>query len=951
MSNSLIPWEPQNIPEEICAELNRRKTVRGLNFISGDKGEWNDEKGDWSKYLGPMIPFVRFCSNGAGKSAYLQEDGTEYFDKKGFVLYGGKDFYSGYGFSNAQLGSTNSIIGYMPDGAPHTIENDTTSNYPIHVPPPEIEKITVTIQKNLYRRANVEWICFSPKQLEYLTPYFLVPRITCVLEWGWNHFDPSSLLDLTDETLLKELKKHPYPLYTKHILKSRGNYDVLFGIISHWEWAIEGTRIRCRTEITSLDRIYAGLLVDTSIMTRSPNEAQEPPIKLLDTLKVFIRDVLPNIRSIATTDNPKKLEGGIGEFAMYLSKEYPENIYGDRWKEILYGIFYGRDLENKTTLTSKGDFPTTLPTFGPTGPNIRTNKKEEESDTLNYDNKNSDFDRKDQKSVWINMGMFIEILNYHSHELKGFDDEPMFKIDIDDCVISGHPNLISSDGSVLLIPNKEAPKYFYGILGQPAGSDAVLTKEFTTDSLKAVIANPANPLYSFLPNSWKSLNTYSPDNWKWVDKEVTTPAGQGIFAPSGTQKVRTLIYSPPPIQSNLSSAIKTPTDYDKMGNCDSKENFSKRQLTKEEMEELGILPDYWLQKVCWQPNFTAYRDDLDSVINALRYSKVGTDKSYAFPFFHVQDSGIKNTVGYPRRYAGHLKDLYFNVKALQDILNDSSVKTFQDVIGKVLTSISNAATNIWDFRLVNSTGKAETERETKTNIREVVTMKIIDYRFIYSINRGTVYTFDYFDADSLLQSIKFNPIISDPQAMRTIFAATNNPQNRTVISDSNELLDYHFKDRLFLNETTKKDHSSGQRSTSAFNEMLKKVQLLVPPEGVHQMTMKKNDGNVIVKRLDMPIWASELLKMLVNDEDVENNPRYLGIMPNIQTQFTIQGIGGLRTFMMFLVRNLPEPYSYKNIVFQIVDLTETIENGKWTTTITAGILPLRDRIKRLLGIF
>ena len=86
-----------------------------------------------------------------------------------------------------------------------------------------------------------------------------------------------------------------------------------------------------------------------------------------------------------------------------------------------------------------------------------------------------------------------------------------------------------------------------------------------------------------------------------------------------------------------------------------------------------------------------------------------------------------------------------------------------------------------------------------------VTMKIVDYRFVGSVNAGTVYVFDYFDADSLLQSIKFTPVISYPQAIRTMHAETNNPQNRVILSDTNELLDYHFKDRLRLDDVNKKE--------------------------------------------------------------------------------------------------------------------------------------------------
>jgi hypothetical protein len=114
-------------------------------------------------------------------------------------------------------------------------------------------------------------------------------------------------------------------------------------------------------------------------------------------------------------------------------------------------------------------------------------------------------------------------------------------------------------------------------------------------------------------------------------------------------------------------------------------------------------------------------------------------------------------------------------------------------------------------------------------------------------------------------------------------------------------------------------------------------------KNVYQITTDNH-----VYRLVMP--ATDIQQLLLDDSDEENNPKYTGIMPGIQATFTIQGIGGLRTFMMFLVRNLPEPYSEKNIIFRIVDVQETVEAGKWTTQITAGVIPLREHIKARLGI-
>jgi hypothetical protein len=124
---------------------------------------------------------------------------------------------------------------------------------------------------------------------------------------------------------------------------------------------------------------------------------------------------------------------------------------------------------------------------------------------------------------------------------------------------------------------------------------------------------------------------------------------------------------------------------------------------------------------------------------------------------------------------------------------------------------------------------------------------------------------------------------------------------------------------------------------------------MTPPEGSFPMTMKVGTQEVHF-RLAIPTSDKELLTLLLDDGDMEWNPRYTGIMPNIQAEFTLQGISGIRTFSMFRVRGLPEPYSEENIIFRTINVTDTVSNGNWITTIVAGIIPLRGMLKSKLGI-
>ena len=800
MPGPVIPWEPCNIPEEIQDEFNRRKKNRSLRYIE------NTDTANWDKYRGPMSPWVRLCSNSKG---------TDALKKEGFVFYGGKGFYADYGFTKAK--NNPSIIGYVPSAGinPHTIDNDLNKDYPIHVPAPEIERIQVTIQKELYRRASIEWVCFSRKQLEYMTPYFLVPGITCIMEWGWNLYNPKSLVDLTNTGELERIFNNPYSLYTKNIIQSKGNYDVIFGIITNFEWTVDGNKFRCKTEITSKDRIYAGLIVDSTAMDKSStDEDADTGNKPFDSLIEFVDKSLDQFKNVITTkpDDITQLK----DFVKYVRATHPSNA-----DEYLYGVFFGRD-----TKDLKNKFQ-------------------------NKPNTKEDFDKPQHSELWLNLGLVIDALNFHACPLKGTKGKEMLRVDIDDVVVGAHPNMISSDGTICLIPNFESPHYFAGKYG---------------------------------PDKTKS-NSYSPG------------------------------------------------DFDaKLKVADSVTQVPKKFGAAKKAKKLA---DWRLQDICGT-NGTVYRDDVDQVINAIRYENGVAAGSCSFPF-KTDKKTIENKP-YPAHFSGYLKHIYVNLSYLKGLLDNSSdITTYYKLVEKLIEGVSGACGGFWDLRLVSGAGDVTVSPD------QPAPMKIVDYKFMSFSNRGTVWSFDYFDADSLLLGIGFNPTLSNAQAIRTIYAPTNNADNTTVVTNgTNELLDYKFQDRLKLGENVG-DSPTPKADKSGFEDTMRELQGISPCGDSYQMTTDTH-----IRRMAMP--ATAIQQLLLDDSDEDNNPKYTGIMPGIQATFTIQGIGGLRTFMMFLCRGLPEPYSEKNIVFRIVDVQETIEAGNWTTQITAGVIPLRGHIKARLGI-
>lgn len=824
MSWPLIPWESCNIPTEIQSEFIRRKTNRSFNYRKSDGWNNTGNNNDWEKYKGPMTSWVRVCSNSNGRLEVK---------KPGFILSGGKGFYQTYGFKWNQEGNQQ-ILGWTPDGKPHTLDYDkNTSQFPIHVPCPEIVKVETIIQKELFRRAWIHWKCFSPKQLEYMTPYFLVPGVTMTLEFGWNHFNQKSLLDLTDKDKLAEYYfTNPYPLYKNNILQSNGNYDVVFGLVTNFEWSIDGNHISCMTEITSKDRLYSGVPISTIVAEKKDPKNPETEIVYFSNIrKICDTDFIKNLKAISMAESLDSLENTMANVQLYqiIKKGTLEGNQVMK-KEYWRGIFFGRDASNmKTDYSSQLDYTWTVPAT------------EDFDKTQNDDN------------VWVNMGFIVELLNRCLPFPSPKKESGFFHVDVDEAVIGAHPNHISCNGSYVLIPNAAAPKYMWGNEGKKEnGVGGDYTKQIGVPSEQNV-------------NSYRTINK------KKKDKD------------------------------------------DPLWNA-----------------------DYQLTQIFKQGNHPT-RDDLDWVINANRYV-YAPERWYSFPFITDQTLLIKNRdkeATYDPNFYGYFKDLYFNVKRFIELVKDESIKTYVDLYKAIFDDINKAGGNFWDLALV-----------TNENTSQLI---VVDNKMLPSgNNKARPWYFDYMDSDQLMTGLGFKPKMSDAQAFRVVFGETNNSGSRTVSKEENDLLDYRFEDRIL---EMRKDFqptvlSDSEGKKDPFLEQVKQLQHQTPINGSYQFTVMVGDKPYF-RRLALPI--AEMLNCLLDDNDLEKNQRYTGLQP-ITVEVPLQGIGGLRTFMTFMIRNLPNPYHHKDVAYRIVDVHHTLQDGKWDTTIKAGIIPLRGYIKQKLGI-
>ena len=99
------------------------------------------------------------------------------------------------------------------------------------------------------RNATVTWSCFSLKELNRLTPYFLSHGTSVLLEWGWT----SNKVEGQTFTFEEIKQGDCYTNIQNKIFKNGGNYDAMCGVLKNFAWSLrDDGGFDCTTDVTSL---------------------------------------------------------------------------------------------------------------------------------------------------------------------------------------------------------------------------------------------------------------------------------------------------------------------------------------------------------------------------------------------------------------------------------------------------------------------------------------------------------------------------------------------------------------------------------------------------------------------------------------------------------------------------------------------------------------------------
>jgi len=535
-----------------------------------------------------------------------------------------------------------------------------------------------------------------------------------------------------------------------------------------------------------------------------------------------------------------------------------------------------------------------------------------------------DWDSKDQNEIWVTMGFIVELTNVFFNKdlnikLKDTDKYSLYEIDIDDVKIGAHPNLISCDGDILLIPNKQAPKYNLGAT-------------FPVD-------NPFN-------NDYQKQDNVGSDLFFAYTKPVT---GKQPLAPFDDTLYKIFRTGYKPFNETYG-------------------NTYVQQLKDSVIESFGVKSDRQkTEERSTKPiDLAVFRDNLDGIINRFRYNNYDAPGTRSFPQWEDDEEN-----GKAAGYWGYLKDLYVNTKVLIECAKSS--ETVEIFYSSLLEKINSAAAKIWELVIVD-----DPEDSSK--------LRIVDKKYT-QYNKMKIYQFNVGSSNNFIKTLSFTTQLSNVAANQVISSATSNKKtnDNSVNGDvnSNQIFQFPYGDRFYEDGGIISKPRKIDKNLEIIKQLQGNPQASTATKGSYIMSFKSYKNANVNPQTQQQIAAAtaaaraggggfsagasgafnpgsnevtgwnivnlvlpndSLLIALMNDMDFKNNTNvYGGQQPGFTVEMTLRGISGLRTFQLFSLKNLPSPYSDREIICQIVDVSHKVDSVDWTTTIKAGIRSIRGQ--------
>lgn len=795
---------PREKTQEMCVASQIRNWVReefvnrwrniGLNYTHGIEGQVPagqatnfdsldsplglfamqnpDELSSWQRdlYKGPKTAWVRVASNAEVKS---QDDPNKTF--KGFILQGNGNFHDTYGFDkgdgyNGGGGEAKTLLGYDQSTPPQRHEI-SEPDYK-HRPTPgitSIENEDVDISSGI-RKSVINFNCWSPAQLDYMEQYFFQPSMSISVEWGWNTYPRDALLPLNDEGL--EIRKKIWrnePTGTNengetapgaaavHTRNGQGNYGWIMGFITSYSSSIrEDGGFDCTVEVKSpIDLARFTKMEDANIRKKE--------LDVPTTYSNFISETLNRLLVGNTIADYARINTATQRKGKVLNDEAQrrrnmDNVQdGDQFTMTEAGRARRAEsqgkrdgvLEKKALDMARGRFFTF---------NAYSSNKPYYAGKAN------------EGGSYITVGFFIDTINLFFSRVSG-SNLPLSEFSCWNSRATAHPNIKSSDGGILLIPNSLAPRwnvetYLGGTVGERENQD---TEPMAYQLLQK--GNSGNERYTNLTSSFVSMvNAMNAS-----DAPVTTLEEAMKASPRDD------------LHRYLSAAA--------LGGYDLQHPLIAGKLTKENSAMINSgKPTKKLEDAWDSPE----------------------DTIQAFPDFKTI-IGSGESAG----YSGRICDLFVNLKIIREAANHHDNPG--DLIMDVMKQVSHAAGDIWDFRLING--------DTTTSTPNVIQLIDANYKGVRPVGelKKKAWVFPAHRADSIIREMDWSIELSNEIAIMTLFMDEDNEK----YSDSEVPFEGIYSDKhpdLLLGGPAKNPNLEGNNDQSPIIDSAQKTESIPDKE-------------------------------------------------------------------------------------------------------------------------
>lgn len=761
----------------------------------------------------------------------------------------------------------------------------------INKPSPIIEALTVSNgQEGLSKHCEFVIKCHTLSQADEISSKFLEPGYMVLVEFGWNtSLAIQQKIDLTTSPICAMAKYNSYDYVQLKKQKSEGTYDAFLGYITGGDIkSADSDNYAVSVKLTTIGELPSYYQRHTA--TSSPNDSQTKTNAFAESSNIESnlnegKDIGKSLFKLMYNELPKAKQSE--QFAKTLLDG--KDVLGTPWTSSHNFLNFDKVITKKfSELYSDGA-------------NI---KQDDSVSTLPEGAKLVDDER------FIRLELAFAILNTTNKVLKQADvvgckgvKTYNFEINTNDCICRAFPNIFSIDKNILYIPNTKLPQFN-------------LTDVLTNETPKTNLVE--------LDDNGMVTKTF---NGNLADKpHLSTEINKGLVNP--------YLYSFP-LQFELNSGyIQQMNGYDTTVNSDVLPTKSKSG-TAGWLRNLYINFDFFLDVIGRDSMTTidVYYELLNGISSAVNnqwvFEIVEQDSAAdSYKELAVKELTFSGIVENPlndsnnRDTNGNLKTPIFYTRGKTTPFIESSLEINIPAAMKnsIIGSRLAKALGEENDELTQEGPMIQTGNGLFTNVSDPLLSKLA--------------SFNISDKDSPINNTSDEYEPTDEE-ISNFQAENRSPYGGPSLYDDSEKARIALKTR---NAKKKKEEIKN-----------KNFDIFSSSSGIYPYVNNRKIVSDTIGGLIKQWFTNPDSRLNVDDylligtyDDVSTfrmiyaaaAEKSIGILMPINFTFSLHGISGLRVGDIFSLADLPPRFTQS--VFQVLEVSHTISDGKWLTNVRAG---------------